>query len=274
MNWYFCVTSRTWQHYQSHLVAALESCRSETKLHPVCVCDAPDRGLLDILAKYDVQVAIRTPAFAEVFRRTTLEGFDPTVAEAHYLRLEIPLIETREEYILYTDCDVLFTMDPPLNEVRPAYIAAAPESQRYNRLYFNAGVMVMNVPACRQAYGAVQDLVLSRLKNGIHRAYSQGDLNGFFWSAVQYLPAEYNWKPYWGRNANALIVHFHGPKLHHLLRLPAEPPAAPSVHLCPEAPVELHDIFSRSPEGYGYWSQVAHRFLAAAAARGGGHVGP
>ena len=26
------------------------------------------------------------------------------------------------------------------------------------------------------------------------------------------LPDELNWKPYWGLNSNAEIVHFHGPK--------------------------------------------------------------
>jgi len=27
-----------------------------------------------------------------------------------------------------------------------------------------------------------------------------------------YLPPEYNWKPYWGDFSSAKIIHFHGPK--------------------------------------------------------------
>ena len=42
--------------------------------------------------------------------------------------------------------------------------------------------------------------------------FDQGYLNDVCWDDFEVLPLEYNWKPYWGTNDNAIIVHFHGLK--------------------------------------------------------------
>jgi hypothetical protein len=43
-------------------------------------------------------------------------------------------------------------------------------------------------------------------------AFDQGALNEFYGPSREVLGREYNWKPHWGVDENAVIVHFHGPK--------------------------------------------------------------
>lgn len=47
--------------------------------------------------------------------------------------------------------------------------------------------------------------------------HDQGAIRRHFAGAWEALPETMNWKPYWGRNDDACIVHFHGPKPTHLV---------------------------------------------------------
>lgn len=42
--------------------------------------------------------------------------------------------------------------------------------------------------------------------------FDQGYINEVCDNEFDFLPLEYNWKPYWGLNENAKIIHFHGIK--------------------------------------------------------------
>ena len=42
--------------------------------------------------------------------------------------------------------------------------------------------------------------------------FDQGYLNELCFNDMEILPIEYNWKPYWGINGNAKLIHFHGMK--------------------------------------------------------------
>ena len=47
------------------------------------------------------------------------------------MRMEIPVVEKEEKYVLYSDIDVIFNADILLEELpHPTYLAAAPEYER------------------------------------------------------------------------------------------------------------------------------------------------
>ena len=71
------------------------------------------------------------------------------------MRMEIPVVEKEEKYVLYSDIDVIFNADILLEELpHPTYLAAAPEYERNveDMEYFNAGVLVMNIQGMKEKY--------------------------------------------------------------------------------------------------------------------------
>ena len=77
--------------------------------------------------------------------------------------------------------------------------------------YFNAGVLVMNIQGMKEKY---EEFIL-KMKNrerNISGLFDQGYLNELCFKDMELLPIEYNWKPYWGINDKAKLIHFHGMK--------------------------------------------------------------
>lgn len=130
------------------------------------------------------------------------------------MRWEIPVDEKEEKYVLYSDIDVIFNADILLEELpHPTYLAAAPEYERNveDMEYFNAGVLVMNIQGMKEKY---EEFIL-KMKNrerNISGLFDQGYLNELCFKDMELLPIEYNWKPYWGINDKAKLIHFHGMK--------------------------------------------------------------
>lgn len=173
-----------------------------------------------------------------------------TIGAGTYLRLEIPRLaherSWHDEFVLYTDCDLIFTGGvSELNRMKPRYFAAAPEIFQNNYLHLNAGVMLLNVPALQQKdeeFRAFNLQHLRRLVNagqreqGAYRTFYNAphrilaslgfpDKIGYralypYFSRYKWdeLPQIFNWKPYWPKNADARILHFHGPKPWHRAR--------------------------------------------------------
>lgn len=60
------------------------------------------------------------------------------------------------------------------------------------------------------------------------------------------LAPEYNWKPYWGLNPNAKIVHFHGIKVENIERVfrgeSVQPIQAKLFGKAPEAYKEFYEL--------------------------------
>lgn len=256
MKWYFCIDWAGAETYAPMIRAAVNSCRAHTELEPICVCYDPEQkfpaSLCEFFAANGVKF-IRSESRVTRHLRDhaiTIENFSMSTASGAYLRFEIPLLETEDEIVLYTDCDVLFRpcFTPPTN--RPRYFACAPEFDVNNWSYFNSGVMVMNVPTMRATSEGLLTTALCRLKAGICH-YDQGDLNAFYWQAWDHLVPEYNWKPYWGINDHARIVHFHGPKPGNVADILAGRPT-----------FEIYqDLFRNNPDAYHYYVGQFHEAL-------------
>ena len=55
-------------------------------------------------------------------------------------------------------------------------------------------------------------LKMKNIERNISGLFDQGYLNELCFKDMELLPIEYNWKPYWGINDKAKLIHFHGMK--------------------------------------------------------------
>jgi hypothetical protein len=106
----------------------------------------------------------------------------------------------------------------------------------------NTGVMLMNPKRLRETQHEFRNFISENLDVLKNAAWDQGAFRRFYresdgtplWNK---LPPELNWKPYWGKNPRAGIIHFHGPKPFQRERIPTEIPQL--EHLASGAYVDL-----------------------------------
>ena len=162
------------------------------------------------------QLSFQDRLLSNFFRPEVL----PPSQQAAFLRLDIPVViesvrqmaaqknnQVRTDYCIYTDSDVFFHKITPW--VYPAFISMGPEGMKHTKPE-NSGVMHMNVTAFRAELPALLDFAVGKKWNFV--AGDQGLLLEFYKDRIVALPPELNWKPYWGINENASIVHFHASK--------------------------------------------------------------
>ena len=252
MKWYFCANEDGLFRYESSIRVAVESAIANTTLDPHVIYDGGDHPILDWMRARGVTVVRRrTPLESDILARAEGPGYKHRIALAVYLRYEVALVEANEAFCLYTDSDVMFLADPEVDSMRPEILAAAPEHNPEDWSYFNSGVMVMNLEAMRRDHHAL--LECSRENLGVG-PYDQTALNVFYKDRWDHLPVDWNWKPYWGRNADAKVVHFHGPKFQVMRYLLGEGPET-LVHDV------WRELFERSPEAYRYYWDAARALV-------------
>lgn len=163
---------------------------------------------------HGVTVIDTEPAFLDTINAAQAAGVYKAHSIGHWLRAVIPAIEPSAEFVLYTDCDVIFLKPVDWHAIRPRILAAAPEFRRDNWNYFNAGVMLINVPALRHTYPEFEALIRGRMNDTGYYSYDdQFAFNEAYRGHWDQLSPLLNWKPYWGFSAQAGLLHFHGPKL-------------------------------------------------------------
>jgi hypothetical protein len=134
---------------------------------------------------------------------------------AAHFRMEIPLFMDRvllrnplvdSQYVFYTDIDVLFLKKPPV--IKPPLLTLGPEIIKGRK--DNNGVMFMNLTALQA--GPLEEYIQYSKKN-VNLSSQPLTLTMFRNNNLStLLPDEYNWKPYWGLNSAAYILHTHGTK--------------------------------------------------------------
>jgi lipopolysaccharide biosynthesis glycosyltransferase len=183
--------------------------------------------------------------------KATNPTYDLTSAKGAYLRLEIPAIEQEDDYVLYTDTDVIFNSIDGLETIRPRILAIAPEFDPQDWINRNTGVMVVNVPALRSHLNPLRNFILEHLPD--LSAHDQTAICRFFQGQWDQLPLEYNWKPYWGYSCSARIVHWHGPKPFHVEMI-----LRGAIDNVPEI---YNFLFNRNPLAYERYVQLARQIL-------------
>jgi lipopolysaccharide biosynthesis glycosyltransferase len=256
--WYFATNVHGLRHAFDQIQVAVTSNRTNAGLLSHCIVDDAggdqqteanirwliDRGV-EIIRHRASMLDVLIPQFKQ--RMNTYSG--------HWLRCDIPNLETEDRFVLYTDIDVMFLKTLPNPSPLPKYVACAPEFESNNYAYFNSGVMVMNIGALRERDQDLKKVVERRLA-ATAPWDDQGALNELFEKQWLHLPPIWNWKPYWGPNDDALILHFHGPKPAHAASMRARGSQSSED--------TLWKLLELRPDGYAYYLNVFSDFLASA----------
>jgi len=246
MKWIFALNAESVESYGDFARVAVLSARKHSSLDAVCLFDGDEGRFTSWLREQGVQVVRARSTFYDDIAREAKARNDPfwlRVGAGAFLRLEIPRVARElgwdDEFVFYTDCDVMFQSDPrPLLEpLRPKLFAAAPETFRDKPLHMNTGAMWMNVRALddpgfvawthanigKCLNFAFDQGAFRAFYNPLHRlAWKWNVSNSLFYGVMsrlpfktwkwEPLPLELNWKAYWGPNPDARVFHFHGLK--------------------------------------------------------------
>lgn len=214
MKWYFCIDELGSNHeIGAWAEIAVESALKFTNLSPVCLFDGPlESGFAATMKSKGVEVMPASSRLAARIDEAHRARGYPVHARGAFLRAEVPSIARGEEYALYTDCDVFFLREPVVATLRPAIFSAGPRMELSQTDQFNSGVLYFNV----EGFRAVEDEFLEFAGQNLGPFLPGIDepiLNAFFGDKFDQLPVGLNWRPFFGFNTTASIVHFHGPKM-------------------------------------------------------------
>jgi len=214
MRWYFAIDEAGGLGETGSLARlAVLSARAVGGLEPVLLYFGARTAFTAWMEHHGVRVVDIQPRFLPMFTQAQAAGTFQPHSIGHWLRLEIPAVEQEHEFVLYTDCDMIFLRRFALSHLRPKVFAAAPEMQPDNWNNFNSGVMLLNVPAMRATYPALEEQIKFRINAGDFLRYNdQFALNEAYRGLWDRLDPLYNYKPYWPFTSRAPILHFHGPK--------------------------------------------------------------
>ncbi len=238
MRWYFAIDEvgahgETGADAQTAVLSAL----ALGQLQPYLLYYGKRNDFTTWMTSHGVTVIDAAPRFLATIQAAEQAGIYKAHSIGHWLRVVLPQVETTEDFVLYTDCDVIFLNKVDWPTIRPKVFAAAPEFKRDNWNYFNAGVMVLNIPAMRHSYDLFEAQICARIEAPDSYSYDdQQALNEAYRGLWDRLDPRLNWKPYWGHNPQAALLHFHGPKLGALEaiaggRWPADNPTANQLRL-------------------------------------------
>ena len=232
MKCYFCLTAPSTNNemYLRLLELSIKSAILNTSLSIIILYDGPDKGPCFSLLEnyknlYKNRITIRSHIFShkrylknvypvQYICNNLGSATDYNKISGAFMRLDIPFIENEDQYVLYTDIDVYFNKDIILENLpKPTYLAASSEFTKSARemTYFNSGVLLLNTFNMKEKCNQI----FSDLRKGNPNKIGlldQGYLNQYCFKDFELLPIEYNWKPYWGINTNAFIIHYHGVK--------------------------------------------------------------
>ncbi len=222
MKWFFALNEEA-PHYAAYsdmIKVAVHTAWRCTRLEPYFLYDGSPCALTAWLAAHGVTVVPRRWRLMDEFRRVAVETQNTafiSFAGGAFLRTEVPAYCREQgwadEQVLYTDCDIMFTGDPESlwPDLRGAFFGAAPEIDAQDLEAINSGVMLMRLPALWPMEAAFDDFIRRNMAECTH-LLDQFAYRTFFRHGWKSLSNALNWKPYWGENPDARIVHFHGPK--------------------------------------------------------------
>ena len=225
MKWYFCLNDAGLLGFAEIVLVAAHSALKNTDLEAHLIYDGLKNEITEYLSSIGVNIHYHRSGAAHLIDGAKVQfGYVPSVARGAYLRLDIPLIEHDDEYVIYTDCDVIFFSRPNIVDIKPDILAAAPEYAAtttmptpYNKI-FNSGVMLLNV----ERFGAERASLVEFARSndfyfhGDGGFYDQGALNKFFSGRWAQLSQALNWRPFGGASMPPTILHFHGTKPYEL----------------------------------------------------------
>lgn len=141
-----CVNEESLGIYAGHLKVAINSAIWIGKLEPHLLFDGEPEHLQRAIGHDNFVIHRCKSSITDLIRGTQeVPGWSRRIAEGALLRLEIPLIEHDDEFVIYTDCDVIYTRKIDLSCFKPKFIVAAPGHNPSNFDDICSGVMLLNV---------------------------------------------------------------------------------------------------------------------------------
>ena len=233
------------ERYYTFALRALRSAWAQgVALHPVVLFNGEPNSFTTYLHQLGVSVLFHRPSFnALLHGHAQVRGLGwLRTAKGAYLRLCLP--ELFSGTVLYTDADIMFTGNLQNLPTHCGGLAVAPEFELDNFKDFNSGVMLMNLDVLRPHWPAFMRWTLEHLLEVPN--FDQGALKWCFRGRHESLNPIFNWKPYWGVNPLAQIVHFHGPKPPDFYHQSSDPRALSPEHV-------THRLWRQSPQGYAHY---------------------
>ena len=258
---FFCINehglTKNKLHYEDHIRVCLTSCLLNTNLFPTLIYSGKDNEFIRSIEKSGINVIRHRISFYEELKKACQENnVDFGVAEGAFLRLDIPEIAKEEKFSLYTDVDVLFQRHPHIESIFPEFIAATSEIGFEHYGHMNSGVMILNHNGItKEKTHLVNRIIDGNLKSSSGDPYDQGHLNDHFKGRWNIIDQSFNWKPYWGLNKFAPIVHWHGVKFH-----AAVSNMIPSMYSYNKSHMHT-DLFKRSPDAYAWYIRCFSEIL-------------
>jgi hypothetical protein len=213
LKWYCAISAETLDaveyNWRDMIRVAIGTALKNTRLRPHLIYDGPEDAFCASMRRQGaVVIRRRTSIFPELYARYKDNPKLLAVVRGAFLRLEIPFIEQDDSIVLYTDCDVMFLRDPEIDTIIPDAFGASSQFSKSDPEDMNSGVMLINVPVLRSKMPELMEFA----RRSLHLGLDQEILRGFFGTNYSFMDNSLNWKPYWGWNSSAQIVHFHGPK--------------------------------------------------------------
>lgn len=208
-----------------------------SSLELYCLYDGDDEELVRWLQSWKVKVLPWRVTFYQDLVKCYKGTKSLQFCAGTYLCTEIALAlrtyNIEDQYVLYIDTDTMILNDLRFDSLKPEYYAAPPDWDQSDWSFVSAGVMFLNVEKLFKDYPNFLAYMYSHnfdFDFAGHGGADQGAWNTFYEGRWCNLSPEFDWKPWWGFNPGALIVHFSGPKprqLFDLLRRPVDAPDDP-----------------------------------------------
>ncbi len=271
MKWYFGFNEHASKWFADMVRVAIASAATHApQLEPHCLYDGEAETRPDALAAWPSgrDSPCRRPHPRAAWPRRTSWPAMPGVATTRWRRAATtcawPSPEAAgdgDEHVLFTDCDVMFTGPVDLSSIRPALIAAAPEMLDVRHPAPGAGGARLQLRRHRDERGrnAGADAGHRRGAGTRRLPYlpagavhlrpgraQHGDSIGGEWER---LPDILNWRPAFGINPRAAIVHWHGPKPRHIGKT-----LATGVTSAPDA--TMRGMIDAAPEAYRHYYEM------------------
>lgn len=278
MKWFFCLNAvtlnRKGHDFKTMAIVAVNSCLKNTSLEPHLLYDGNPDDFTDMMEKLGVTIHYhRSVLYNELLEKYSTE-YDRTLKEVNlganyyldislgaFLRFDIPLF-CIDDYYIYTDTDVMFlkgidTNPDILSQIKNFMVAPqADQESLFDDI--NSGVLVCNTEHMKQNYFGL----INYARNNIpfHNQYylDQEILREFYYKDHSLLNLSYNWKPYWGINDNATIIHWHGPKPIAISELLRGVPIESSMANNQPSWVEL---YNSNPDAYQYYLDIYESYI-------------
>ena len=115
MKWFFALSEASLSDdnlYANCIRVAVLSAKKNTSLIPFFLYDGSENGFIEEMRNLGVNIIYhRTSLYNEIVSANPDDRLFIRIATGAFLRIDIPIIEKNDEFVLYTDCDVMFLKD-------------------------------------------------------------------------------------------------------------------------------------------------------------------